>query len=143
MKKHANLSSSQKGMTLIEILASLAIISIIIVSLLSMFVQSARSNQFSKNVVDSTYIAETEMEAIYNLSTTTTFANSSTMLNTNLGYTKTITGCPSSHCYFKYSSDRYVFTVLKDTGSVVVKIYQDSTKSKQEAQMEMLLTWKQ
>lgn len=39
---------NEKGMTLVEILASIVILSIIIVSLLSMIVQSSRTNAISK-----------------------------------------------------------------------------------------------
>ncbi|NMD70523.1 prepilin-type N-terminal cleavage/methylation domain-containing protein [Bacillus sp. DNRA2] len=134
---------SDKGMTLVEILAALVIISIVIVSLLSMFVQSARSTETAKNRVDSTYISETEMEAVYNISTTTTLANSSTKITTNLGYSKITTGCPSGACYAKKSNNRYVFLNIKASGAAVIKIYRDETKQKQEAQMEMLITWKQ
>lgn len=130
-------------MTLIEILTALVIISIVIMTLFTIFVQSAKTNQSAKNRVDSTYIAEMELESIYNLARNTTLANSSTKLNTDLGYTKITTGCPTGHCYAKQSEDRYVFLTIKPSGAAVIKVFKDDSKQKLEAQMELLISWKQ
>jgi prepilin-type N-terminal cleavage/methylation domain-containing protein len=130
---------TEKGMTLVELLASLIILSIVIVSLLSMFVQTARSNQAAKNLEDATFIAETEMENLYNLSTENTFTDAVNALQTE--YTKTNQDCPSGECFYKESGGRFVFLQLKENGSVIVKVFKDETKAKLEAQMEMLLTW--
>lgn len=141
MGKLAKVFFSQKGMTLIEILASLVILSIITVSLLSLFAQSSRSNQYSKNMSDSTTIAESQMEEIYNLSTTSSFAETVNKLDDDYGYTKTDQDCQTGHCFYKVINDRFVTVHLKDSGSVVVKVHKDGSKAKKEAQMELLIPW--
>ncbi|RNF40885.1 type IV pilus modification PilV family protein [Planococcus salinus] len=58
----------EKGMTLVEVLASVVLISLILMTFLMMFAQSARTNIASENIIDSTYIAQTEMERLYSVS---------------------------------------------------------------------------
>lgn len=139
---------SEKGLTLIEILASMTILSIIIVSLLTMFVQSSRANTYSKTIVNSTYIAESNMEIVQNLIGSSTSIDGLITPMTSEGFTKTTNGCLSGACYEKTSNGRYVFVQLMNTDSTnltadaKVKIYKDNTRASQEAQMELILPWK-
>jgi prepilin-type N-terminal cleavage/methylation domain-containing protein len=143
MKKLFTIFFSEKGLTLIEILASIVILSIIIMSLLSVFIQSSRSNSFSKNIMDATYIAESSMEEISNSVTAST-----SLTNLNLiGYTKK---CSDGSCYEKSSNTKghYVYVELVPKGTQLVnakvKVYNNNSSSKKlEAQMELLLSWKQ
>jgi type II secretory pathway pseudopilin PulG len=142
--KASSYFSSEKGITLIEILASLVILSIIIVSLLSMFIQSSKTNNVSKRMVDATYLAETYVEEINNMNnglTTPSLDN----LNTRLTSTYTVDNS-CSKCYGVSRDGHYILIQLKgvstELGKVVVKIFKDNTKTKQEAQMELLLSWK-
>jgi type II secretory pathway pseudopilin PulG len=153
MKKFSNHYFSEKGITLIEILASIVILSIIIVSLLSMFVQSTRSNNISKNIMDTTYVAETSMEELNRA-----IALSTDLENFPIEVNK-LTNTDGSNCYTLISNingqayfervvpGHYVYIeALSTTGNplvkVKVKVYKDRTKAKKEAQMEMLLPWK-
>lgn len=145
MKNLSSHLSSEKGLTLIEILASIVILSIIIVSLISFFVQSARSNSLSENVMDATYIAQTSMEEISNLiSTSTSLANLSEPLVKKNGYTRVGT---SGNLYEKTFQKHYIYIEITEEDmplvKVKVKVYNDKSKSKLEAQMEMLLSWRQ
>jgi prepilin-type N-terminal cleavage/methylation domain-containing protein len=139
---------NEKGMTLIEVLASIVILSIIVVSLLTFFVQSSRSSNISKNITDATYIAENEMEGIYgpiaSSISLSTFATPS-------GYTEKsktlVNGVPVKAVYEKDVPKHYISLELSsgegDTlVKVIVRVYNNSTKAKQEAQMELLLPWK-
>ena len=141
MKKASDYFCSQKGLTLIEILASIVILSILITSFLSMFVQAAKTNNFSQNKMDATYTAESTMELMSNLVSSATALNS---LSTPSGYT--ILEC--STCYGKNVTGHYVYIKVYEKlsgsglASVIVKVYQDSSKNKQEAQMEDLIAWK-
>ena len=161
MKKVSSYFSSQRGMTLIEILVSIIILSIIIVTLLTMFMQSSRTNNTSKNIVNTTYLAENSMEEIRNFVVSTTFSSSTTYMSnlTISGYDKLtltdldkITDYDKSSGYFYKKSNNtqghfiLVKLVPKDAPlvKVTVKVYNNETSSKKlEAQMEMLLSWKQ
>ncbi|WHX99495.1 type II secretion system protein [Neobacillus sp. DY30] len=150
---------NEKGLTLIEVLASIVILSIIGVSLLTFFVQSARSNNLSKTMMDSTYVAQTQMEEINNYNQGSTSTTSISMLGQKLinsgSYTRYYDiggGCTttstSTFCYGKTlaGDKRYVDVKLSthsaEIGKVLLKVYKDSTKTKQEAQMEMFIPWK-
>jgi prepilin-type N-terminal cleavage/methylation domain-containing protein len=150
---------NEKGLTLIEVLASIVILTIIGVSLLTFFVQSARSNNLSKTLMDATYVAQTQIEEINNYNQSSTSATSINTISQSLinpgGFTRyydTVVGCTSSStstfCYGKTlaGDNRYVDLRLSthsvDIGKVLVKVYKDSTKTKQEAQMEMFIPWK-
>ncbi|SFQ47916.1 hypothetical protein SAMN05421670_2264 [Psychrobacillus psychrotolerans] len=68
MKKMINKVSknlSEKGLTLIEILASIILVTIILSAFFSFFIQSAKTGKTSEEVVDATYLAQVEMEKIY------------------------------------------------------------------------------
>ncbi|MDQ1001323.1 prepilin-type N-terminal cleavage/methylation domain-containing protein [Neobacillus niacini] len=144
---------NEKGMTIIEILAAIVILSIIVVSLLSVFVQSARSNHVSKNIVDATYVAENEIEEVYSqikastsLGTLTTPAGYTEKSKTteNAVYEKSI---PKHYIYLELISpavpaDPAVPAVGNPLVTVKVKVYKDHTKAVQEAQMEMVVQWK-
>jgi prepilin-type N-terminal cleavage/methylation domain-containing protein len=135
---------NEKGMTIIEILASIVILSIIVVSLLSFFVQTARSNHVSKNIVDATYIAENEIEEVYSqIKASTSLA----ALTTPAGYTQKSKTTVNA-VYEKSIPKHYIHLELvsQAVGSplvtVKVKVYKDHTKAVQEAQMEMVVQWK-
>ncbi len=59
------------GLSLVEVLASVVILTLLLTTFLMMFLQSAKVNKASEHIIDATYIAQTEMENIYALSTTT------------------------------------------------------------------------
>lgn len=147
MKKLISHFFSERGITLVEILTSIVILSIIILSLLPMFVQSSRSNHYSKTMMEATYVAEKNLEDLYHLSTTSTFPNGSLMLESEKGYTAETKDCPIGNCYDKEADGYYVFIQLKEasgnTGLIsgIVTVYSDKLKTKKEAQMEMLLNW--
>ena len=141
---------NEKGLSLIEILASTVILSIIIVSLLTFFVQSSKTNHYSKDIIDATYIAQNTVEEInYQISnseiskdTTSEFLREFSLSNP---YTKK---CTDGTCYEKTlnTNGRYVFIKLSPKDELIVvnvEVYNNHTDSKkQEAKMEMLISWK-
>ncbi|WP_026676460.1 prepilin-type N-terminal cleavage/methylation domain-containing protein [Fictibacillus gelatini] len=144
MKRISTNSSSEKGLTLVEILVSIVILSIIIVSMIPMFIQSAKSNAISKNIMDSTYLAQKEMEEIINMNNNSVSPSITDLSNQILkkGYSN---DASCSNCYGINKNGHYVFIQIKnqssDLGKVILKIYRDDKKNRQEAQMEMLLSW--
>jgi type II secretory pathway pseudopilin PulG len=141
MKKWSTYFFSEKGLTLIEILASITILFIVIMSLLSFFVQSSRTNTTSKKIADATYVAESCMEEISN-SVTTSKSIDTLILN---GYKK-IVGTTSNYEKDPNTTGHYIFIEIVPKDPLVtvrVKVYKDSSKLNLEAQMENLLAWKQ
>lgn len=58
---------NNRGLTLIEVIASLVIISIILISFLGLFLQSKKTNVSSEGIQDATYEAQKVMEQLYTL----------------------------------------------------------------------------
>ena len=144
MKNSSSYFSSEQGLTLIEVLASIVILFIIIVSMVPMLTQSAKTNSISQNITDTTYLAQKEMEEIINMNSNSESPSLAKLSEQILirGYSNDI-ACSS--CYGLNKDGHYVFVQLKtlsdELGKVVLKIYQDDNKNKQETQMEMILSW--
>lgn len=62
------INTDEKGLTLAELLASIVILSIILISIITIFTQTMKTNRMSGEIVDATYIAQTEMEKMYEIS---------------------------------------------------------------------------
>ncbi|MFJ7182437.1 prepilin-type N-terminal cleavage/methylation domain-containing protein [Lysinibacillus xylanilyticus] len=62
MKKNMQ---NDKGFTLIEVFASLILITIILLSFFGLFIQSNKTTKTSSTIIDSTYLAQTEMENVF------------------------------------------------------------------------------
>jgi prepilin-type N-terminal cleavage/methylation domain-containing protein len=159
---------NEKGMTLIEILASIVILSIIIVSMLTMIVQSSQSNTISKKIMSATYVAESTMEELngtvaQSTDLATTFPielNKLTKSDGNPKYTLTTlvnpncqTNCksfettvPGYYVYIELTSPPPITKVNSTTANrlvnIIVRVKKNKTTAKIEAQMEMLLSWK-
>ena len=56
------------GLSLVEVLASIVILTLLLTTFLMMFLQSAKVNKASEHIIDATYIAQTEMERFYQAS---------------------------------------------------------------------------
>lgn len=61
------LHNEETGMTLVEILAAIVILSIVAVSFLSFFIQGASTNQMTTEVNEATYIVQAELEELINM----------------------------------------------------------------------------
>lgn len=65
MKKYRN----EKGLTLVEVLASIVILSLIVVTFLTFFINSARTTEISEENLNASFIAQEYMEEVYNIVT--------------------------------------------------------------------------
>lgn len=125
----------KEGMTLIEVLLSIVILSIVIVTFLTMFVQSARTNKYSEKMLNATYTAQTEMEKIYNKSTQNVAIKAG--MN-SLGFSG------DESLFEKESNGFYVTAEVVPVGNikkVIVKVYRNRSDKKLEAQMETRMEW--
>lgn len=137
------------GMTLVEILAALVILSILILSFLALFGQSAKQNKNSEQVMDATYIAQVYMEDIYAISSKYTFElGLIEMKNDALNY-GTYTALDDDIHIFKVSKDGYFIEIElvklsgEREGELLVKVYDALDETKLKAQMETVLFWGQ
>lgn len=137
-----NFKLNENGLTLIEVLASVVILTLIITTFLMMFLQSAKTNKASEKIIDSTYYAQVEMENIYAISELTSFENRKTEMKNRLQYETS----DSIHFIKDDSkSKKYYEAKLevekKDLVRLIVRIYNNKNEKKLEAQMETLLAW--
>lgn len=148
MRNLINRISGQNGMTLVEILGSIVILSIILLSIVTIMNQSAKTNKVSENTLDATYVAQMEMEQLTSISTM-----SSPQLLDSEGYIQQADedGWQVFHKQIT-DSNYFVEIKLKDAEPsepdstlkrIVVKVYEneDALKAKAKAQMENLLSW--
>lgn len=132
---------SERGITLIEILASIAILSLIIMTFLPMFTQSMRSTKVSSDTMDATYIAQSTMEEVYNVSMSHPFKDASEQLSE-----MTFIGIENDkNLLAQYKDGAYIELSLgkpfNGLSNVIVRVYTDETKSELKAQMETIYRW--
>lgn len=60
--------NNERGLTLAEVLASIVILMLVLTLFSQIFVQSIKTTKTSEEIIDSTYIAQKEMENMYELS---------------------------------------------------------------------------
>lgn len=133
-----NFKLNENGLTLIEVLASVVILTLIITTFLMMFLQSAKTNKASEKIIDSTYYAQVEMENIYAISKEYSFDDRNEPMS-SLSY-ETI----DSIIYTKNTNDKFYEVKLEETNdlvSLIVRVYNNKDEKKLEAQMETLLAW--
>lgn len=157
---------NEKAFTLIEVVASLLLITIILISFIPFFLYSNKTTKTSSTIVDATYYAQAEMEEIYfqnknkNYSSVDDFITNTT--NSHLGYppltspsssVNKITGCDGSankfySAFYTFNKNKnghlYKLTIKqhclnKDITNVKIEIY-DKTVLK--SMMENIFIWK-
>ncbi len=65
-RKNRELVNSQGGFSLVEVIASLVIITIILLSFFGLLIQSNKTGKSAEQIIDATYLAQKEMEKMYN-----------------------------------------------------------------------------
>lgn len=133
--------TNENGLTLVEILASIVILSLILISIVTVFNQSARTNKASETIIDATFVVQQEMETIYKLS------QESVDINDLTEYVYQMKD-GTWDIYHKSASGPYFLEIkLEDSESpmvrIVVSAYEstDINKTKKQAQMETLIKW--
>ncbi len=142
MKNQVNkLLGNQQGISLIEVLVSIVIITIILLSFFGLYVQSNKTDHTSEQIVDATYTAQLEMEKIYELSKIYTLDNLTNGLST-IGYA---ISQEQNNTYTKVQGNIYIKLRIRDYNSsntlknTIVEVYEDNVlKSK----MENIYSWK-
>ncbi|WP_034549759.1 type IV pilus modification PilV family protein [Carnobacterium funditum] len=128
-KKHVkDLLSEEKGMTLVEILASILILSLVVTTFLSFFIQAAKTNNQTDTVNEATFIAQESIELLTYYSKTKSVEEALKMIETENAKEKS--GFKVESNIFK-KSDETLYT-----GTVNV-----SKEGKAYAQMETRLSF--
>lgn len=130
---------SKSGLTLVELILSIAIIGIIAISFMPLFIMSTQTNNKSEMALDSTYLGKDAVELVYNLSKTIPYGNLGSELE-NRGYVKSETNSYS----YEHADKRYLNIIFAKEGNLVrlnVKVYKDRSMNSIEAQYETLLSW--
>jgi type II secretory pathway pseudopilin PulG len=137
---------NDKGLTLVEILASIVVLSLLIISFLALFLNSAKSISKTEDIIDSTYVVQSKMEEIYGLSQTYGFSNSLSRYS-GLGWTEIVSNQPITKITMNQKNNYYITAeISKDANSpklikVLIKAYTDESKQKLDTQMETVLLW--
>lgn len=134
--------NNQDGLTLVELLGSIVILSIIVVSFLGFFIQSARTTKVSGEIIDASYIAQQQAEEIYNYSTDQNIDQLISQLQSE-GYSYHKSGDTEE---FSIAIDRYrvdldlspakdsVGNRIEDLHTLLIKVF--DSNNKQGAQIE-------
>lgn len=99
---------NRKGMTLIEVVVAMAIFGIIMVTLFPAFLITNLMNNISKEFTDANYMAQMEMENLYNYSLDNTFGDTLLFLSGTQGYTCTAVDANTGSCTKDVDNFRYL-----------------------------------
>lgn len=135
-----NIKKSRAGLTLVELILSIAILGMIIVTFMPIFVMSAKTNSRSEVTLDSTYLGKDAMELAYDFSRTVPYNELKNKLINEKGFKEI-----SSNKYsYEYEDKKYLHISFTENGNlikVVTKIYKHKSMNKLEVQYETLYSW--
>lgn len=149
MKKMINKVSAfinSKGLTLIEVLVSIILISIILFSFFSFFIQSAKTGKTSEEVVDATYLAQVEMEKIYEVSNKGDFKSGINEIVNSLSYKQLAPDSSKEYRYSKSQDGFYLRLTFKEhtypgMSYLVIEVFEHENDIRPRAKMETILEW--
>lgn len=131
--------NNKKGLTLIELILSLALVGIIIIGFMPLFTLSAKNNSKSENTLESTYQGKDTMELIYYLSKNISYDKLEQEL-INRGY-----NFDNKNDVFTCKYDnKYIKLKNKEEGNlvrVITETYKDVSMTELESKYEVLYTW--
>lgn len=126
------------GLTLIELIISIAIIGIIAIAFIPLFTMSAKANRKSETMLGSTYTGKDAMEYIYQISRETAYRDIGSKL-IEKGYVET----SQSNIWEKKIDDkRHLKIEFKEEGNLIRTIVRVYKGEQVESQYESLFTWK-
>lgn len=114
--------NNQKGLTLLEVLIALLILTIMTSAIFGAFIASARMNMSSKSFSEARSIAQTQIERIHNNSSTLSYSDTLYQLITVDGFS--CTG-------FTYSTDVVTGSILYSTPDNIVSCSKNNTSYNQ------------
>lgn len=147
MKTLKSLIKSNTGSIFVEILISLILISMVLLTFMSMFVTSAKVNRKSKDVLDATYSAQNLMEELYDLSLSKSLETSLDELQNSILTDSFHEEIADEQVILGKYDDKDIAITIKDTEDeklslVKVEVYSDDTYTQSQAVMQSNLLWK-
>jgi type II secretory pathway component PulJ len=136
-----------EGYIFVEVLISMIIISMLLMTFVAMFVVAAKNNSRSRDIMDATYTAQDLMEQIYDLSMSQTLGKTVENLKDTIltdSYYESL--ADEQVILGKYENSDIAITI-KDTEDeklslVKVEVYSDDTYTQSQAVMQSNLLWK-
>lgn len=149
MKKMINKVSTRlntKGLTLVEVLVSIILISIILFTFFSLFIHSAKTGKTSEEVVDATYLAQVEMERLYEVSRNGDFNYGIDEIVKSLLYKRLTSTNPDEHIFARTIDGLYIKLKLKKhtyqgMNYLVIEVFEEEN-GPSRAKMETILEWR-
>lgn len=137
-----NIIKKRQGLSLLEIILTIAIIGIISVTFMPLFVMSSNINNKAEVALDSIYIGKDIMEKINYLSETIPYNELEDTLIYEEGYTRI-----SDNIYtYEYEDKKYAHVIFSESNNlinVIVRIYKDKNMDKLEVQYQSMYFWKE
>lgn len=152
MLKKLNKMRSEDGFSLIEVIISLVILTIILLSIFSLIIQAMKTREISENIIDATYIAQTEMENAFAVSNSSNFNERITSIQNQLNYPTPIS--TNGALIFRKkkiieNNEVIIQLELRDHSSlpnltpIIIKVFEvRNSEEKLTAQMENILAWR-
>ena len=145
------IKKDKSGLTLLEILLSIAIIGIILIAFISLFTISGKINIKSESILKSTYIGQNVMEIIHSASKNIEFDEFNTNLEEELGDNFLLDATRENIFIYREEESLEKFVKIKiekeadmkNLIRVLVKIYDDKDLKTLEAQYETLYYWEE
>ena len=145
-KYHLN----ESGISLVEVIASIVILSVILISVFTMLTQSGKTTKNNEDIVEATYLAQMEIEKLYNESLSLSANEYPTaLINLNYKYDRTKTdadGYTIETYYYDGTTinNAYVEISVKlripDSPLLIIYVY-DKKNGKLKAQMQNIFEW--
>lgn len=139
---------NDKGLTLIEVLASLVLLAIVITIFMTMMIQSTKIQKTSEDIIDATYIAQSEMEKIYGKIKKNTYTPLELgLLMNDLHYERVGSDKFLKEVVEYPYSIQVQFTEMEELDHVllmrvVIKVYEEMVADQRlQAQMENVIRW--
>lgn len=140
--------SNKDGFTLVEVLASIVLLTLILTTFLMMFAMGAKTNVASETIFDSTYEVQNELEKIIELSSRPTVPeNRLFIIQEELGYDRQPSILKSevdwdvlSKDVQHYKMNIYLEKTEDQLARVLVELVEEPNTNP-KAQMETILTW--
>lgn len=128
-KQMKGILSEEEGMTLVEVLASILLLSLIITTFLSFFIQAAKINNQTDTVNEATFIAQEQIELLTYYSETESVEETLKLI---------VTESPSSNSGFQIQSE----LIKKSGDTLYTGTVTVSKEGKAYAQMETRLSFR-
>lgn len=145
------IKQDKSGLTLLELLLSIAIIGIILIAFISLFTMSGKTNIKSESILKSTYIGQNVMEIIHSASKNIEFDEFNTNLEEELGDNFLLDATRENIFIYREEESLEKFVKIKmereadmkNLIRVLVKVYDDKDLKTLEAQYETLYYWEE